>query len=270
VPLPAKVRASLTGVTVSCGVISFDVDLVPATRKNEDKRAANSVALSRCCPQCEGAVAVRSELKCENGHGPLVQNELHYATAIDGVLLKVDAEEVKAAKAPVVDAKTVEFSVFRAAEVEAATLPSGNIYRMRLPAKASKATTQAYSLMLDLLADTDLAFLAELVVKGVSKLYRGIVRDGMLTLTELMRPSLFHVPDGVDVPADSPMAAAGRAMVMEMVGTFDPAEWESAAEQRLAALQAAAEADNDIEAPVMTPPMTAAAEDLLERLRRAA
>jgi non-homologous end joining protein Ku len=268
--LASKVRASLTGVTVSCGVISFDVDLVPATRKNEDKRAANSVALSRCCPQCEDAVAVKSQLTCENGHGPLAQNELHYATAIDGALVKVSMDEVQAAKTPAVDARTVQFSVFRAAEVEQATLPSGNIYRMRMPAKASKATTQAYALMLDLLADTDLAFLAELVVKGVGKLYRGIVRDGMITLTEMIRPSLFHVPEGVDVPDDSPMAAAGRAMVMEMVGTFDPADWESAAEERLKALQAAAEAGSAVGLPLTAPAMTAAAEDLLERLRQAA
>lgn len=268
--MPSKVRASLTGVTVSCGVISFDVDLVPATRKNEDKRAANSTALTRACPECVGAVPVKSVLTCENGHGPLVQNELHHATSVDGVLLKVDAEEVAKAKVPTVEARTVAFSVFRAADVDRATMPSGNIYRMRLPTKASKATTQAYSLMLDLLADPDLAFLAELVVKGVSKLYRGIVRDGMITLTELMRPSLFHAPDGVEVPDGGAMAEVGRAMVMEMVGTFDPAEWESAAEERLKALQAAAEAGQEVEVPFTAPPMTAAAEDLLERLRRAA
>jgi non-homologous end joining protein Ku len=268
--LPSKVRASLTGVTVSCGVISFDVDLVPATRKNEDKRAANSTSLSRACPLCEDAVPVKSQLVCENGHGPIAQNELHHATLIDDVLVKVDEDEVAKAKVPVVEARTVAFSVFRAADVDQATMPSGNIYRMRLPAKASRATTQAYALMLDLLADADLAFLAELVVKGVSKLYRGIVRDGMITLTELLRPSLFHVPDGVEVPGGGAMAAVGRAMVMEMVGTFDPAEWESAAEERLKALQAAAEAGSDVEVPFTAPPMTAAAEDLLERLRRAA
>jgi non-homologous end joining protein Ku len=268
--LPGKVRASLTGVTVSCGVISFDVDLVPATRAKADKRAANSPSLTRVCPSCEDPVRIKQVLRCESGHGPLSQNDLQYATTVDDVLVKVDPDEVATASVPTVEARSVAFSVFRAVDVEQATLPSGNVYRMRLPAKPSKATLQAYALMRDLVADTDLAFLAELVIKGVSKLYRGIARDGMITLTELYRPSLFHAPDGADVETNGSMTVAARAMVAEMVATFDPSEWESAAERRLQALQAAAEAGEDVEEPTMVPPATVAAEDLLALLRSAA
>lgn len=267
--MPSKVRASLVGVTVSCGVISFDVDLVPATKKNADKRAANSPSLTRVCPHCVDATRIKQTLRCENGHGPLSQNDLEYATAGDDGLVKVDPGEVEEAKVPVVEARTVAFSVFPASDVERATMPSGNIYRMRLPAKPSKATLQAYALMLDLVADTDLAFLAELVVKGVSKLYRGIARDGMITLTELLRPSLFHAPDGAEVVRSDSLETAARAMVAEMVATFDPTEWESAAERRLQALQAAA-ANDEAHQPEVVPPATAAAEDLLELLRQAA
>lgn len=268
--MPSKVRASLAGVTVSCGVISFDVDLVPASKKNADKRAANSPSLTRVCPQCVDAIRIKQVLMCEEGHGPLSQNDLEYATTVDDELVRVDPDEVAEAKIPTVDARSVAFAVFRADEVERATLPSGNIYRMRLPAKPSRATLQAYALMLDLVADTDLAFLAELVIKGVSKLYRGIARDGMITLTELLRPSLFHEPDGADVENNGSMTAAARAMIAEMVTTFDPTEWESAAERRLQALQAAAEAGEDAKEPTTVPPATAAAEDLLTLLRNAA
>jgi non-homologous end joining protein Ku len=266
--LPSKVRASLTGVTVSCGVISFDVDLVPATKAKADKRAANSPSLTRICPHCVDPARIQQKLFCENGHGPLSQNDLEHATTVDDVLVRVDPDDVAEAAVPTVEARSVAFSVFRSADVERATLPSGNIYRMRLPAKPSKATRQAYALMLDLVADADLAFIAELVIKGVSKLYRGVARDGMITLTELMRPSLFHAPDGVDVEFQPALAVAARTMIDEMVSTFDPDEWESAAESRLRALQAAAEAGAAEE--LVVPPATAAAEDLLTLLRRAA
>lgn len=245
--MPSKVRASLTGVTVSCGVISLDVDLVPATRAKADKRAANSTALTRVCPTCTEGAKIKQLLICENGHGPFAQGDLHHATEVDGVLKKVDPDEVAEAQVPTVDAKSVIFSVFPAAQVEAATLPSGNVYRMRLGAKPSRATMQAYGLLRELVADSELAFISELVVKGVSKLYRGIARDGMITLTELYRPSLFHSPEQVDAVVDEAMATVGRSMVAETVQDFDPAAWESAAEARLAALQAAASAGTEPE-----------------------
>lgn len=238
--MPSKVRASLAGVTVSCGVISFDADLVPATKAKADKRAANSTALTRVCPTCTEGTKIKQRLICEHGHGPFPQTELEFATEVDGVLMKVDPDEVAEAKVPPVDAKTVSFSVFPAAQVEAVTLPSGNVYRLRLGAKPSRATMQAYALLRELVAAPDRAFLAELVVKGVSKLYRGIARDGMITLTELYRPSLFHVPDGADVEVDERTVGVGATVVAEMLQDFDPDAWESAAEARLAALQAAA------------------------------
>jgi non-homologous end joining protein Ku len=261
----------LAGVTVSCGVISFDVDLVPATRKNADKRAANNpTPLTRVCPRCEEGTLVRQRLVCENGHGPIAQNELDFAVEVGGELVKVDPEVVAEAKAPTVEAKTVAFSVFPAAQVEAVTLPNGNVYRMRLPAKPTKATLQAYALMRELVADGDLAFLAELIVKGVSKLYRGVARDGMITLVELFRPSLFHEPDGADADCDERMVSMGRSMVADMVTPFDAADWENAAEARLEALQIAAEAGSEVPVPTELPPTTAAAESLLALLRSAA
>jgi uncharacterized protein YlaI len=267
--MSSKVRATLTGVTVSCGVISFDVDLVPATRAKADKRAANSPSLTRVCPRCEDPVQIKQILQCEVGHGPFSSADLSYATTVDGTLVKVDPDEVAAAAVPVVEARSVAFSVFRSADVERTTLPSGNVYRMRLPVKPPKATLQAYALMLDLVADTDLAFLAELVVKGVSKLYRGIARDGMITLTELYRPSLFHAADGTEVACGAQMISMGRAMVAEAIETFDPEAWESGAERRLQALQAAAAGDV-VEEPAAVPSVTATAENLLALLRDAA
>lgn len=274
--MASKVRATLSGVTVSCEVISFDVDLVPATRAKADKRAANSVAPSvvRICPTCEEPTRIKQLLVCDHPqhhHGPFTSDELGHATEVDGELVKFTPEDVPKAKTPTVDAKSVAFSVFPASEVERATLPSGNIYRMRLPAKATKSTLQAYALMRELVADSDLAFIAELVVKGVSKLYRASARgDGMITLAELMRPSLFHEPDGADATCDERTVAAGRKMVAAMVAPFDPTEWESAAEERLKALQAAVAAGVSPEPPTAVQPASAAAEDLLDLLRSAA
>lgn len=265
----AKVRASLAGVTVSCGVISFDVDLVPATKAKVDKDAANSTTLKRVCPKCADPTRMKQWLMCENGHGPISQSELDYAVEVDGDLHKVDEAEMEALKDPVVEAKTVAFSIFPADQVEATTLPSGNVYRLRLPAKPSAATVSAYALLLDLVADASLAFLAELVVKGVSKLYRGVARDGMITLTELYRPSLFHPADGADVACDARLVEAGRAMIAGMVADFDPAGWESAAESRLQALREAA-AKNEPIVEFVAPPQSVSADEVLELLRLAA
>lgn len=266
-----KARASLAGVTVSFGVVNFVVDLVPATRAKADKRSAESVALLRACPTCTEGVAVKQTLVCEKGHGPLPQSTLAQAVMVDGELRKLNPAEAEKLKTPEVEAKTVSFSVFPADQVEAVTMPSGNVYRMRLPRKAPEATVKAYGLMLELVGDAGVAFLAELVVKGVSKLYRGVSRDGMVTLTELVRPSMFYEPDGADVTVDERMVAAGRAMVAEMVTDFDPDGWESAAATRVEALVEAARAGKVGE--VAEPEFqaaTAAAEDLLDLLQRSA
>lgn len=268
----ARPRASLAGVTVSFGVVNFVVDLVPATRAKADKRAADNVSLKRCCPECKGkqATPIRQKLFCEMGHGPFPQNELAYAVETENGLRKVDDQAVSEVKSSTVEVKAVAFSVFPAEQVEAATMPSGNVYRMRVPAKATKATKQGYGLMVHLVNDPSLAFVAELVVKGATQLYRGIYRDGMLTLTELYRPSLFHEPEDVYTEVPEALVKAGRAMLNEMVGEFDPAEWDSAAERRLVALQAAADAGEDPPEPTEFEVATAAAEDLLSLLRQAA
>lgn len=265
----AKARASLAGVTVSLGVMNFDVDLVPATRAKADKRAADNVSLKRCCPTCTTGTPIKQLLFCEHKHGPFPQNELAYAVETDKGLRKVTDDEATSVKAPTVEVKSVAFSVFPAGQVTSVTMPSGNVYRMRLPAKASKATKQAYALTLALVTDESLAFVAELVVKGATKLYRGVARDGMITLTELYRPSLFHEPDGADVACDEALVDVGRAMVAEMVADFDPEAWDSAAEARLVALQAAADAGETPPVPTEFQAATAAAEDLLSLLQAA-
>lgn len=257
----AKTRATASNVTVSLGLVSFPVDLVPATRSKATK--ADDVSTKMVCPTCApnelNTVEQRYHCSTHAEHGPFAPGDVARALVVGGELRPVEPGQLQevAGSAP---SGVADLTVYPAGQVEEHTMPSGNIYRLR-----AKGSPGHYGLMLELVADRNVAFLTEVTNKGATKLYRLIARHGALVLVELVRPSEFHEPEPVEVVLDEKLLPAGRALVESMLDEFDPANFADLRKTRLVAL--AAQVAPEIEVPAERPAVSVAA-DLMELLRR--
>lgn len=250
-------RATMVGTTLSLGVMSFQVDLIAATRSKKNA-AADTAKLTSVCPTCTTASPIKQQYYCEaEHHGPFTMKDAHKALAKDGVLTKVDMETVKAVKESVASTKSIDLHIYPASQVEAATLPGGAVYRLR-PQRNTKgaqygaADTQRYALLLQLVANTDLAFVAEVGIKSASSMYRCIAHDGALALVGLVRPEELVPADLVEVPdlpeVSEALANTGRHMVTECTEEFDPAAWADGIQAGLKELRETVEAAPETEA----------------------
>lgn len=260
----ALTKATASDVTVSLGLVSFPVDLVPATRSKSTKstEASTKMVCPTCAPKTLNPLQQRYVCSGDASHGPFGKGDAVTALVVDGVLhlptrgLVAEAVEAQGVRG------NIELTVYPAVQVEAHTMPSGNIYRLR-----PRANPEHYALVLELAGDRDVAFLGEVTLKGVTKLYRVVTRDGGLVLTELVRPSEFHVPEPVDVAFDPKLLAPGRLLVESLVEDFDPGAFADRRKERLAALARRV-------APVTAVPeqddrsAVRAAADLMEQLRQ--
>lgn len=228
-------RAVLSGVTVTFGIIMTKVDLVPV-QQSKATRAKSNISTRSLCPTCKADVPLKQELRCEHGHGPFTAADARKAVEHDGELKVTTAEAVAKAKAPTIPERTAELKVFRAEEVEAATMPSGNLYRLR------SAPMQTYGLLRQLVSDPKYAFVCEMVVKGKTSLYRAVAHHGTIVLTELVRPEKMNPVEPIEVELDERIIDNGRRLVEAMVEPFNPAEWADERAARLAELAEGAEA----------------------------
>lgn len=267
-----RLRPVLSNVSISLGMVNLAVDLIPA-QKSKATKTSETQTLSSVCPTCTTAEPVRQLLFCSalpHLHGPFKAADVHKATMVGDKLTKVDPTKLAAAKvAEPTDARkgSVLLSVFPADQVEAATMPSGNIYRLRLPAKAPKASFETYALFRHLTADRERAFLGEVVSRNVAKLYRLVNRgDGVVTLAELVRPEEFHAAEPVDGEVPERVMEMAERFIAMMVEDFDPEQWRDGAKDRLAQLQA--KLVEVPEATVTELSSQTAAGDLLDLLRR--
>lgn len=251
----ARTRATASNVTVSLGLVSFPVDLVPATRSK-----ASEVSTKMVCPLCAPdelrSVDQRYHCSHDSEHGPFSQGELGRALVVDGELRPLPAEGIGE------EARStgIGLTVHPAGQVEAHTMPSGNIYRLR-----PKGAAGHYGLMLELVRDMGVAFLAEFTNKGATKLYRLVERHGVLVLTELVRPSEFHEPEAVDVHCDERLLPTARMLVDSLLDEFDAESFGDRRRERLAALAAEYAPVQEIPA---KRPAAAVADELMEQLRR--
>lgn len=269
-------RATVSGARLCLGVLNLQVDLVSA-QPSKKNAASDAPKLRNICPTCENPSLLKQELYCESSHhGPFGSADADKAMADGDGLVRVDPNEVKVAKAPETKDRSIELHVYRSREVEAATLPSGTLYRLR-PTRGPKAAPpsesdlRSYHLLTKLVAATELAFVAEVVVKGVSQMYRCIVHDGSLTLVGLVRPAevvpseLLEIPELPD--CEDRLVREGRKLVKAATETFEPEAWQDGAQLRLRELRDETAVTSP--APV-TPDAKAAAEELVELLRRSA
>jgi non-homologous end joining protein Ku len=252
-------------VTVAFGLVSFPVDVMPATTSKATKARTASTTL--VCPTCEAAgelQPLKQRFLCQHdaGHGPFGKADAGTAVEIDGELQAVTPEAVAEVKKLDGERGVIELTVHPAADVEAHTFSSGNIYRLRPTGNEAH-----YGLVLNLVHDHTKAFVCEVTNKGATLLYRLVERDGMLLLTELVRPEritdLFPLPD---VSFDWRLLATGESLVESMCEPFFPDDWADRRKAKLIALASHLQAQEPVES--VDTSVADTATDLLELLRR--
>lgn len=261
----ASLRPTASNVTVSFGLISFPVDLISAVQTKQAQ--ARSASKTMVCPTCAASGTLsplRQQFTCSHdaGHGPIAKADAATAITVDGELRAADPAAVEEAAKVEGVRDVIAITVHPAAEVEGATFPSGNIYRLQ-----PRGNEPHYGLLLELVRDRDTAFITEVTNKGATLLYRVIERDGVLVLTELVRPERVNEPfEMPDVSFDERLLVTGRSLVASMCEEFNPADWADRRKQRL---QALADALEGVEPTVIGDRSVAdTADDLLDLLRR--
>jgi hypothetical protein len=262
----ASIRATATNVTVSFGLVSFPVDLVSAIETKRTK--ARTASRTMICPTCEAAGTLqplRQVFQCshDDQHGPISKNDAGTAIEVEGELRKADPTAVAEAAQVEGIRDVIALTVHPAEQVEGCTFPSGNIYRLR-----PRGNEAHYGLVLNLVHDRTKAFVCEVTNKGATLLYRLVERDGMLLLTELVRPERITDPFPLpDVSFDWRLLATGESLVESMCEPFFPDDWADRRKAKLVALAAKLE---EQEAPTSTADRSVegTADEILELMRR--
>jgi non-homologous end joining protein Ku len=255
-------RPTASNVTVSLGLISFHVDLLSAVHSKQAKAAGASTVLT--CPTCH-ADEVSSPLKqkyfCEHNHGPFAKTDAVKALSVDDEITPAPADKVAEAIVVQGDRTAIELTVHPADEVEACTISTGNIYRLK-----PRDNEAQYALMLELTRDSGVAFIGEYTNKGATLLYRIVARGDLLVMTELVRPDRVTAPFPIrPVEADGRLLETGKALVSTLTEPFDAAAW---ADRRKARLTELAEKLKALKPVPVTDSVADTATDLLELLRQ--
>lgn len=226
-------RSVLSGLTLSFGLMSLSVDLLPTT-------VSRTVQSFRTvCPRCEEAVRLTQQYVCE-AHGVIALADADKAIDTpDGGLRKVTSGDVALVRGNATKSTAVDISVYPAEQVEAATFTSGTSYSLRL-GKASKGSAQAYALLVEMVRNANHAYVCEITMRSVERLYRLVARHDSLMVVELARPEDVHEVQAPEAPAlEEKHLAMAEAMVQGFIEDFDPATWKSQRTERFDALHAA-------------------------------
>lgn len=260
----SSIRATMSNVTVAFGLVSFPVDLMPATASKRAKaRTASTVLI---CPACNDAGELRplkQRYLCEHDddHGPFGKADAGIAIAIDGELQPAPTDTVAEAMQPDTERGVIELTVHPADQVEANTFTAGNIYRLR-----PRGNEAHYGLVAELARNHGIAFICEVTNKGATLLYRLIERDGVLVLTELVRPDRITDTEVLpDVSFDPKLLTTGETLVSSLCEPFEPAAF---IDRRRARLEAMAANLKSMDPDSTDTSAADTATDLLELLRR--
>ena len=212
------------------GLISLQGKLLPMKKSNGGPQ------FKYICPDCTEPTKVAQQYTCPEhaDHGPYTTKDLDRALEVEkGVLKRVTDDQITEVKEPTLPTGEATFEVFPAEQVEAATVPSGSVYRVR-----PTSGVVPYLMLVELLKGQDTAWICELALKGVQKMYRCVSRDGMLTLTELVRPSELNPAETVDGEFPEESLDMARQAVKGQVADFDPEAFASRTRERTAELVA--------------------------------
>ncbi len=248
---PAKTYASDLNLTL-LGTMTLSVDAVPA-RRSEARIEFKTISPTRDEPTQLPQVFWDQE---NNEH--FKQGEMAKARLVDGVLHRVSAEDIEALKTPVLPPGEAVVSTYKMSDIEDVTKPGGTLYWLKPHAPKGKAVPKAternYALFVDVLADSDFAWVMEMTLRGDQKMFRLISWDGRLALQELIRPGEFNEVPLVECDYDERLVAAANAAAEANVREFDPDEFLNYHRERAAQLDELMRSGESV-----TPVVTAAA-----------
>jgi hypothetical protein len=216
-PAVSEATLSLLG-----GLMTLKVAVLPA------KMAEERIDLKLICPDTDDPtrpVQMYVHPDDVGGDKPRMwtTGECDRAREVDGILYRVDADEVKEAKTPLLPTGEMSISVFPAEQVTSVSRPGGALYRLR-----PTAAPHVYAMLVDLVGqDVDHAFMCELAMRSSQRFYRLEAWNGALVLTEYVRPGEFNPAE--DYTADYPaeLLTKAQAAIGAQVEEFDPEQYVS-------------------------------------------
>lgn len=234
-------RSAASDVTFNFGLLSFKANLYPTKVSSANKGTEFHMA----CQDCADVTPVDQGYSCPNGHGPFKAGELERRYHVDANGDKIEAtkEEIAAAKSNGDDSKEIVLTVAPAAEVDTATLPGNNVYRVAVTSKKpAKSDIQSLALLTTLVqaAAEDpagaKAFVGEITLRGIPQLARLSTFRGELTLQLLVRPSEIADFDETSVQLDAALLNQGMELVNALSAPFDAEAHNDKVKERVAAL----------------------------------
>lgn len=232
------------------GVMTVLADIMPT--KGGDKTPETKLA----CPVLDEATPMK-QVYIVDGRLDLGQwtvGDCHRAMEVGDKLVKITDEELKAMRTPTLPSGECDFKVFPLADVQDATIQSGTTYLIK-PKKMAEGSRsqQSYAMLVDLVADAErqgFAFIGEMTLKSVQRMYRCIVRKGNLLLQELVRPDEVLPPIEFPTGYDGRLLEAAGKMIAAQVEVFDPSKYGSEVKERARVLAEQIAAGGEREVPV--------------------
>lgn len=206
-----------SAVSFQLGLLTVLADVVPVRRTGSAKAAS----FVNICPECVEPTRPKQQYVCEHGHGPYGPTDLVKARDTEDGLRRFSAEEVSAVRESEVPAGVMTLNVCPAAELEAATRPSEQSYRLRL---GKKSQPGAYVLLRALASNPDVG------LYGVCKLngrvaptpYRLTVWRDQLVIQSLIRPADVAEGEEIEGDVDEALLDMGNDLIKKLSKPFDP------------------------------------------------
>lgn len=224
-------RSFVSEFTVSVGPVNVLGKLIPVrvTGANDSNKFVS------VCPDCpDTPVKPRQTYICPDGHDHPI-GELAKAKELDdGVLAFVDVEAVKEARTSTLPLNVMRATVHPAEEVENATFPSDMAYVL-----VPRNRDEYHDLLVDLVANSDKAFVAQINLRNTEGFYRLTEWRGSLVVQRLYWPSDVNDFTEYKVGVDSAVYNAAYSMIERVEQEFNPATYVATSRERLEALTAA-------------------------------
>lgn len=228
----AKPAAKDASLSLLGGLMNIKVDVLPA------KKAEENVEFKLICPdEDEPTRPVQMYVHPDDVDGDQPRmwkvGELDKAREIDGLLHRVTPEEIEAAKETLLPTGQMAVTVVPAGQFT--TVANGAFYRLR-----PKEQPAVYAALVKrIAADTDLAYVLELTIRGKQRFYRLISWQDTLCIQEHVRPGELYEPEGYSTDADQKLVDMLGEAVRNNVEDFNPDEYVNFLRARAEELDAA-------------------------------
>lgn len=229
-------RSLVSDMTLTLSVVSVSGRLVNVLAPNAEK----DVQFTSICPDVshEAPERVFQQYRCEHDHGPWGVADLAKAKEQeDGTLVRVTKADIEAAKASDLPENVLNLTVHPRNEVEGSTYPTRFAYVFY-----PKALLPQYGLLLDLVAEPDLAFIGQCNLRGTEKLLRLERWGDNLVVRALWYPEYLNEREAIEVDYDSALLTEFLPLIESRVESFDPEKYQNGVRERILALTGEANA----------------------------